>query len=61
MAFFRTLPPEVIQALMGVDARYLASAFEAIETREGGWERYTREDLGLSAADEARLKSIMLD
>lgn len=54
------LPPEVLQAIMGVDARYLAAAFEAIDTREGGWTRYVREDLGLSEADEARLKAVML-
>uniref|UniRef100_UPI002601A6F4 tyrosine-protein phosphatase n=1 Tax=Asticcacaulis sp. TaxID=1872648 RepID=UPI002601A6F4 len=60
MAAFRRLPPEVVQALMGVDARYLDAAFAAIDSREGGWERYVREDLGLSAADVAALKTRLL-
>jgi protein-tyrosine phosphatase len=60
MAAFRRLPPDVVQALMGVDARYLDAAFDAIEAREGGWERYVREDLGLSAADVAALKTRLL-
>lgn len=60
MAAFRRVPPDVVQALMGVDARYLDAAFAAIEAREGGWERYVREDLGLSAADVAALKTRLL-
>lgn len=60
MAAFRRLPPDVVQALMGVDARYLDAAFAAIEAREGGWDRYVREDLGLSAADVTTLKTRLL-
>ncbi|ESQ76883.1 tyrosine-protein phosphatase [Asticcacaulis sp. YBE204] len=60
MAAFRRLPPEVLQALMGVDARYLDAAFAAINEREGGWQRYVREDLGLTAEDEVKLKARLL-
>jgi protein-tyrosine phosphatase len=60
MAAFRRLPPDVIQALMGVERMYLEAAFEAIETREGGWDRYVREDLGLTAADQEKLKALLL-
>ncbi|MDC7677192.1 tyrosine-protein phosphatase [Asticcacaulis machinosus] len=58
-AAFSRLPPEVVQALMGVDRTYLEAAFAEIEAR-GGWERYVREDLGLTAADEAKLKTLLL-
>ncbi len=60
MAAFRRLPPDVIQALMGVERMYLEAAFEAIEAREGGWDRYVREDLGLTAADQEKLKALLL-
>jgi protein-tyrosine phosphatase len=60
MAFFRTLSPDVIKALMGVDRRYLEAAFDAIESRPGGWDRYVHEDLALSDADVADLKTRLL-
>ena len=61
MAFFMKLPPEVTKAMMGVDAQYLNAAFNAIDQREGGMARYVREDLGLSDADIAILKTRLLD
>ncbi len=61
MAAFTHLPPDVVQALMGVDARYLQAAFAAIDAREGGMARYIHEDLGLSDADIAVLKTRLLD
>lgn len=60
MAMFMRLPADVQKALMGVDASYLDAAFSAIETREGGWDRYVREDLGLTAADVEALKARLL-
>ena len=60
MAFFRTLSPDVVKALMGVDRRYLEAAFDAIESRPGGWDRYVHEDLALSDADVAALKTRLL-
>lgn len=59
-AFFMKLAPDVQQALMGVDATYLEAAFAAIDAREGGWERYVREDLNMSAEDVTRLKTRLL-
>lgn len=59
-AMLRRLQPDVVQALMGVDARYLDAAFAAIEAREGGWERYVEQDLGLTPADLARLRAMLL-
>ena len=59
-AMFRRLPPDVVQALMGVDARYLDSAFAAIEAREGGWKRYVEQDLGLTPTDLAQLRAKLL-
>ena len=60
VAMFRRLPPDVVQALMGVDARYLDAAFAAIEAREGGWKRYVEQDLGLTSADLALLRAKLL-
>lgn len=57
MAFFMTLPADVQKAIMGVDASYLDSAFSAIEHREGGWQRYVHQDLGLTDGDIAILKT----
>lgn len=59
-AMFRRLPPDVVQALMGVDARYLDAAFAAIEAREGGWKRYVEQDLGLTPTDLAQLRAKLL-
>ncbi|MFT4077087.1 MAG: tyrosine-protein phosphatase [Asticcacaulis sp.] len=61
MAFFMKLPPDVVKAMMGVDAQYLNSAFNAIDQREGGMARYVHEDLGLTDADVALLKRRLLD
>ncbi len=61
MAAFSRLPPGVVQALMGVDASYLQAAFAAIDAREGGMTRYIHEDLGLSDADIATLKTRLLE
>ncbi len=60
MAFFRTLPPEVVKAFMGVDRRYIEAAFAAIDAHPGGWDRYVHEDLGLSDTDVADLKTRLL-
>jgi len=60
MAMFMRLPADVQQALMGVDKSYLDASFAAINEREGGWDRYVRDDLGLSATDVAALKTRLL-
>lgn len=59
-AFYRNLPPEVLQALMSVDRSYIESAFAAIEARPGGLDAYYRDQLGLDAAAIERLRSLYL-
>jgi len=54
-AMFSRLPPDAIQALMGVDASYLNASFAAIEDK-GGMDRYVAEQLKLTPADVAILK-----
>ncbi|WP_374385700.1 tyrosine-protein phosphatase [Sandaracinobacter sp.] len=56
---FASLPPDVTQALMGVDRSYLEASFAAIEAK-GGIKRYLAEDLKLTDADIARLKQLYL-
>jgi protein-tyrosine phosphatase len=52
--------PEAVQAIMGVDRSYLEAAFSAIDQRSGGLKGYYRRELGLSAADLKRLRSLYL-
>lgn len=59
MAMFAQLPAGVAQALMGVERRYIEASFAAIDAR-GGMDRYLREDMGLTDADRARLRSLYL-
>ena len=55
--FYRSLPPEVLKALMGVDRSYLEAAFATMESQPGGIEGYYRDKLGLDAAKIALLQS----
>jgi protein-tyrosine phosphatase len=50
-----SLPPDAIQALMGVERVYIEASFAAIEAK-GGLDRYVRETLGLSARDLQTLR-----
>lgn len=59
MAMLAKLPPDVIKALMEVDARYMQAALESIEAR-GGMACYLREDLGLGEAEVTRLRALYL-
>ena len=59
VAVLAKLPPEVLKALMGVDARYMQAALESIEAK-GGMARYLREDLGLGDGELARLRTLYL-
>jgi protein-tyrosine phosphatase len=52
---FAALPADAVQALMGVDRRYLEAAFASIAER-GGLDRYLTEDLKLSRADIETLR-----
>ncbi|KAB7647453.1 tyrosine-protein phosphatase [Polymorphobacter fuscus] len=59
MAMFARLPPDVVQALMGVDRQYIEAAFAAIDAK-GGMSRYLRENMGLGPAELTRLRSLYL-
>lgn len=53
----RTLPPDVLKVLMGVDRSYLEAAFASIDSQPGGMDGYLRNSLGLDPARIALLKA----
>lgn len=53
---FASMPKDALQALMGVDRRYLDASFQAIEAR-GGLQHYLADELKLSPADIEILRS----
>jgi protein-tyrosine phosphatase len=53
---FASMPKDALQALMGVDRRYLDSSFAAIEAK-GGMDRYLSDQLGLTPSDIEKLRS----
>jgi protein-tyrosine phosphatase len=55
------LPPEVVQALMGVDESYLRATFDAIESQYGTVENYLDTQLGVDAADIGRMRALYLE
>jgi protein-tyrosine phosphatase len=57
---FASMPKDALQALMGVDRRYLDASFKAIEAR-GGMDRYFADQLKLSPADLDKLRKHYLD
>jgi protein-tyrosine phosphatase len=57
---FASMPKDALQALMGVDRRYLDASFKAIEAR-GGMDRYLADQLKLSPADLDTLRKRYLD
>jgi protein-tyrosine phosphatase len=59
MAMFARLPPGVVQALMGVERAYIEASLTEIEAR-GGLDRYFSEQLGIGAAERARLRALYL-
>jgi protein-tyrosine phosphatase len=52
---FASMPKDALQALMGVDRRYLDASFKAIKAR-GGMDRYLAEQLQLSPKDVETLR-----
>lgn len=60
-ALWRQLPPELMRIVMGVEQRYLDAAFEAINVRSGSLNNYFERELGLTAADIARLRELYLE
>lgn len=56
-AFFRTLPPEAVKALVSVDRSFIEASFAAIEERPGGLDGYFAQELGLTPVDLAALRA----
>ncbi|MCE7795585.1 tyrosine-protein phosphatase [Sphingobium sufflavum] len=59
-AAMQGLSPDVLKALMGVDRRYIETAFATIDAYPGGANAYYREKLGLDAAAIAQLRGMYL-
>lgn len=55
------LPRHVAEVLLVADPAYLAVAFEEMSKRNGSPQGYLREVIGLSAADQDRLKALLLE
>jgi len=55
------VPPEVTEAILGVDHRYIRAALAAIEAAHGSVERYLEERLGVSEEALERLKAQLLE
>ncbi len=55
------LPAEAAAALLDVAPELLDAAFEAIETRRGGFPRYAEEHLGLDPARLDRLRAALIE
>jgi protein-tyrosine phosphatase len=56
-----SLPQPVLNTLLGTEPAYLDAAFEAIDKQYGSFEAYTRDGLGLSAADVQKLRNALLE
>lgn len=56
MQAWSKLPPQVLQALMGVDRSYIEAVFRVIDAHPGGAKGYLRDRLGLGRTELARLR-----
>jgi protein-tyrosine phosphatase len=54
------MPPQAMKALLAADRAYLEAALAVVDAHAGGADGYLRDELGLSAADLARLRSLYL-
>ncbi len=55
------MPPAAAQAMMAADRRYIEAALKVVDTHAGGAAGWLRDDMGLSAADIAKLRGMYLD
>ena len=55
------LPPSVAAALAAADRRYIEAALAVLDRHPGGATGWLRDEMGLSAADIARLRTAYLD
>lgn len=60
MAMFARMPPEAMEAFMGVKPDYLQAAFDSIRDMHGSMEAYLDNVLGLTEADIADLRACYL-
>ena len=58
--FHRDVDPGAYQAVGAAAPEYLAGSFEAIDIQWGGADGYLRDALGLTDADRARLRDLLL-
>lgn len=61
MSALARLPEPAIRALMGTDPVYISAAFDQIRSDHGSIDAYVEKELGVSAADRARLREIYLE
>ncbi len=54
-AMFRRLPPDVLQAIMGVDKSYIDAVFAVMDAHKGGADGYLADELGLGRAERREL------
>ncbi len=58
---FASLSPDVMKALGAADRSYIEAALRALDAHPGGAEGYFRDEMKLSPADIARLRSLYLE
>jgi protein-tyrosine phosphatase len=52
----RSLDPESLRPMLGVEVDYLRAAFDVIEAREGSLLNYIERELGVGEAERTRLR-----
>lgn len=58
--FWAKLSPEAAQAIAGVDRRYIDAVFAVTDRHPGGTMGYLKDELGLGAAEIAKLRALYL-
>ena len=54
-AMFRRMPPEALQAIMGVDRAYIEAVFAVMDAHKGGLDGYLAGELGLNLTERREL------
>jgi protein-tyrosine phosphatase len=52
------LSPAILRAVIAADRRYIEALFRSMDTHRGGAEGFLRDEMGLSAADLAKLRQL---
>lgn len=61
MSAISSLPESVQRALMGSDPMYISAAFDQIRADYGSIDAYLEKELGVTAADKAKLRDLYLE